>query len=69
MKARCNTCLCLDYSFMLDRYEYDGKSHFCGLHGGETVDPNGEQPNLDRKGGCGYIPKEEPQQLELIFND
>ncbi|MBQ1611159.1 MAG: hypothetical protein II087_04600 [Muribaculaceae bacterium] len=54
---------------MLDRYEYDGKSHFCGLHGGEIVDPNGEQPDLDRKGGCGYIPKEEPQQLELIFND
>ena len=41
---------------------------FCGLHGCTRVDPNGKQQNLDHDGGCGFIPKHQPEQLTILFD-
>jgi len=65
-KARCKRCRWLDYSFLDDKYEQTDE-HFCGMHGMAPVDPEGEQPNLDHHGGCGYSEKEQYSQLSINF--
>lgn len=64
-KMRCRRCQNLNYNFLTDRYE-NGEPFFCGLHGCARVDPDGEQQNLDHRGGCGFIPTSRPLQLELF---
>ena len=63
MKARCRSCYWLNWDFVTDDYECG--PWFCGLHGGTRVDPDGEQRDLDHRGGCGYIETHEPRQLRL----
>lgn len=65
MKARCRQCMCLNFDFILD--EYESGDWFCGLHGHACVDPDGEQPDLDHQGGCGFIEAEEPRQYSLFL--
>lgn len=62
-KARCRQCAWLNYDFLSDTYERD-LPPFCGLHGRERIDLNGEQRNLDHMGGCGFKTKYE--QLTLF---
>lgn len=62
-KARCRNCMWLNYDFFDKKYERDGEP-FCGLHGRASVDPDGWQQNLDRRGGCGFHDKH--QQLKLF---
>ena len=64
-KAKCRRCMNLNYDFLLGTYE-DTDDYFCGLHGRAPVDPDGEQMNLDRRGGCGFHPRNEPIQLDLF---
>ena len=67
MKVKCKTCAWLNYSFIFDRYQQRNKGdNICGLHGGASVDIDGEQPNLDNRGGCGYHKKKQWVQLELF---
>lgn len=69
-KIKCRSCLNLDYCYIFGRYEQrkDG-DHFCGLHGRAHVDPDGEQVNLDARGGCGFIPKHrDPKPIQLTFD-
>lgn len=67
MKARCWRCRWLDYDFFNNRYNQYNDYHRCGLHGQHRVDPDGEQLNLDTRGGCGYTQRFIPIQLELKF--
>jgi hypothetical protein len=69
MKMRCWRCKNLNYDYFDRKYETPADGHFfCGLHGRAQVDPDGEQVNLDRRGGCGYYPKEKaPVQLTFDF--
>ena len=69
MKVKCKTCAWLNYSFIFDRYQQRKKGdNICGLHGGASVDIDGEQPNLDNRGGCGYHKKSNGYNLNyLIF--
>lgn len=66
MKARCRRCWHLNYDYIFKRYDWSSP-YFCGHHGCARVDPDGEQPNLDRRGGCAFTPKNEPTQLEFNF--
>ena len=67
MKARCRRCEALDYDYIEDRPEPRPEGqHVCGLHGCAPVDPDGEQPNFIRGGGCGFIAKAQPIQLQLF---
>lgn len=68
-KMRCADCYWLDWDFVTHRHIplRNPGFHYCGLHGRAQVDPNGEQQNLDRHGGCGFMPVQEPIQLELDF--
>lgn len=68
MKARCNKCHYLDYDVFTDSYHFGvwDNRHRCGLHGCAEVDPEGEQPNLDRHGSCGFMPIYKPRQLRLF---
>lgn len=66
-KIRCRKCSWLNYNFFSKNYEPYKDGYFCGLHGRETIDPDGEQKNLDRRGGCGFSPKiKPPKQLSLF---
>ena len=66
-KMRCWHCEYLDNDLLSGCHESvaDG-CHFCGLHGRAQVDPDGPQQNLDHKGGCGYVQRKHPVQLDLF---
>lgn len=65
-KMRCNRCEYLNYDFICHCYEPDDPP-FCGLHGRERVDPDGEQADLNHRGGCGYHAKGQTAvQLDLF---
>ena len=64
-KGTCRSCEYLNFNFIHGRYEPD-QPPYCGLHGMAPVDPDGKQPNLDGRGGCGYCPKK-VIQLEIDF--
>ena len=66
-KMRCWTCQFLDYDCLDEskRIRKDG-THFCGLHGMATVDPDGAQVSLDNRGGCGYARIHAGEQIELL---
>ena len=70
MKAKCKKCYYLDRD-MLSNTKEKNNWHFCGLHGRAEVDPDGEQRNLDRRGGCGFFTIEGKQLnfLEELFNN
>lgn len=58
-KAQCRKCQHLDYDHLSDQKEFcQAGEHFCGLHGRTRVDPDGEQMDLNHKGGCGFIQKQ-----------
>ena len=63
-KAKCHQCEFLDWNFFDGSYSFDGV-HQCGLHGGAIVDPDGEQPDLDHHGGCGFIPLQGVRQYSI----
>ena len=63
-KMRCRYCANYCYDYLDGRYESDSEP-FCGLHGRARVDPDGKQQNLDSRGGCGYIARQKPVQLEI----
>lgn len=67
IRAKCRHCVALDYDFIEDRPDFrsDGH-HVCGLHGCAPVDPDGDQPNFNHYGSCGFIAKSQPIQLELF---
>ena len=67
-RMRCRECAWLDYDFLGKTIELrlDG-SHYCGLHGRATVDIDGEQQNLNRRGSCGFFPKEKEDARQLPF--
>lgn len=65
MKARCRQCEYLNFDFIFNVYE--SGDWFCGLHGRALVDPDGEQPDLDHKGGCGFNKAEESRQFSLFL--
>lgn len=45
---------------------YTGTHHACGLHGLATVDPDGEQMNLNNRGSCWFAPAQrQPQYVQL----
>ena len=56
----------LNYCHLTGRYEPD-LPPFCGLHGRVRVDHNGQQQDLNHRGGCDFIEKNEPVQLSLTF--
>ena len=56
----------LNYDYLTGRYEPD-LPPFCGVHGRIRVDPDGQQQDLDHRGGCDFIEKNEPVQLSLTF--
>lgn len=64
MKARCKSCYWLNWDFASN--EYVGGPWFCGLHGCARVDPDGEQRDLDHRGGCGYMFADGMRQLRLF---
>lgn len=68
MKARCRNCECLNFDFVSGKYEFP-EHDFCGLHGRTRVDLDGDQPDLNHHGGCGFMPKqgEKARQLCLDF--
>lgn len=63
MKTRCKTCEFLNWDFITG--DYTPGPWFCGLHGRTSVDPDGEQRDLDHRGGCGYIKSTEPRQYSI----
>ena len=63
-KMRCRYCVNYCYDHLGRKYETDCEP-FCGLHGRARVDPDGRQQNLDRRGGCGYSPRQKVIQLEI----
>jgi hypothetical protein len=67
-KARCRTCEYFEWYFITGEKDHDFMKSRCGLHGGAVVDPDGEQPNMDHRGGCGYNPEHRVNvvQLELF---
>jgi len=70
MKMRCRRCVFLDWEFISNTIEprEDG-THYCGLHGGTTVDIDGPQMNLDNRGSCGFADRIRPaEQLDLWNN-
>lgn len=66
-KMRCWHCEYLDNDLISGSHESvsDG-CHFCGLHGRARVYPDGLQQNLNNKGGCGYVQRKNPVQLDLF---
>lgn len=69
MKARCRKCNYLDFDLLHDQVEIvDSNQHFCGLHGRAIVNPDGEQPNLNNHGSCGFSPRIKAVQLTLDFS-
>ena len=65
MKAMCRQCEYLNWDWLT--HEYESGPYFCGLHGRASVDPDGEQPDLNHKGGCGFSPSSEPRQYNLFL--
>lgn len=63
---KCKGCTFFNWDFTDDSYDTYPEHSYCGLHGGERVDPDGPQMNLDNRGGCGYWPKMQMTQLELF---
>lgn len=52
-RARCER---LNHDYVCDM-DKPGPPWFCSLHGCAAVDPDGQQPGFDHKGGCGCIEK------------
>ncbi len=68
VKARCRSCSWLNWDFITSEIvSRPPGEDFCGLHGRTPVDPDGLQPNLNRRGGCGYNSKH--RQLTIDFFD
>lgn len=65
MKSLCRRCHYLNLDFITG--EHAGGDWFCGLHGRSRVDPDGEQQDLNHRGGCGFIPRTDSGQLSLII--
>lgn len=68
MRARCRRCYCFNRNFITDTIEITSEP-FCGLHGRERIDPDGEQPDFlhDEDGGCGFIPNEQEYHEQLTL--
>lgn len=62
--ARCRECYWLNLDVFSD--EYESGEWFCGLHGRAAVDPDGEQPDLDHRGGCGFSEFHGERQFSLF---
>ena len=56
----------LNYCHLTGRYEPE-LPPFCGVHGRIRDDTDGQQQDLDHRGGCDFIEKNEPVQLSLTF--
>lgn len=67
MKARCRQCEYLNQDWLTR--EYETGEWFCGLHGRAHVDPDGEQPDLNHHGGCGFNRATEPRQYNLFLDN
>lgn len=65
-KMRCRRCRNLNFDFLSGKYEPE-LPPFCGLHGRTEVDPDGEQQNLDHRGGCGFSDKNKIIELKIMF--
>lgn len=65
MKVKCRRCVWYNYNFLSGLYEVNRS--ICGLHGSVEVNPDQKQPNLDGRGGCGFLSKNNPIQLTLKF--
>ena len=65
-KMKCRRCKYLNFDFLEDKYEPESPP-FCGLHGRTEVDPDGEQQNLDHRGGCGFSDKNKTIELIIMF--
>lgn len=63
MKARCHECFYLNWYYLTG--EYWAGDWFCGLHGSATVNPDGNQPDFDHKGGCGFHPIQGTRQMTI----
>jgi len=63
-RHNCRSCYFYDWDFITN-LPVETENHFCGLHGGEAIEDPTASKNLDNHGGCGYAPKEQPQQLQL----
>lgn len=69
-KIKCRTCTHLNYDYLQSRYETfeEAGNYYCGVHGRAAVDPDGQQVNLNRRGGCGYYPKQRPPKQLSLFD-
>lgn len=56
----------LNYDYLTGRYEPE-LPPFCGVHDRIRVDPDGQQQDLDHRGGCGFNEKNKPIELTLSF--
>lgn len=63
-KARCRECYYLNWNYLT--LDYEVGDWFCGLHGMAAVDPDGDQPDLNHHGGCGFHKADEPRQYQLF---
>lgn len=64
MRARCRSCIFLNWDFITEEIEQNPSKDYCGLHGHAAVNPDGYQQNLDSRGGCGFVSKH--RQLSLF---
>lgn len=62
-KCRGRGCEYFNYDVCDGQFEENPVHNFCGLHGRATVEL-GMPVNLDRRGGCGYLPRK--LQLNLF---
>lgn len=65
-KMKYRRCRYLNYDFLDEKYEPE-LPPFCGLHGRTKVDPDGEQQDLNHRGGCGFSDKNKPIELKIMF--
>lgn len=63
-RARCRECEYLNQNNI--NLEYESGDWFCGLHGRAAVDPDGDQPDLNHHGGCGFHKAATPRQYMLF---
>ena len=64
MKAKCRQCEFLNWDFITN--DYESGPWFCGLHGRSRIDPDGDQPDLNHHGGCGFIKATAVRQYQLL---
>lgn len=64
-RARCGDCRRLNRDLLADEAEpFERLGYwFCGVHGRAHIDPDGRQPNLNRRGGCDYSTKNRQMSL------